>query len=533
MAKPSVKMGNLKSSTSAPSKVNDEFTVTVTTPVGAYEEGHTLDAPKHQADYFRQIVTLAAANGMATDKQVESISKATDDAIVARLKGVDVSDLEPADANDKRFADLLEAPFQQGDPSQVPTSEQLRMSGSNASTATRYGALVDSVTDGVVSAGIEGQIEADACPIKIRHNLKRQFDSVMEGNVAFLETVPPMRTKYIKGAKGNRAPWGYRNPGDDKPAHLPVWQGPWNKSRVENRTGNPSYIDTDWIDLFVASTPGGKPWQQYADHLRAAAKGARIEGPNALTATMVQKLNELLESKDEEAIAAELGEAAFQFQRRSRWYTNAFELDQALRACNQHFAKLKVESYGERQGETPEMAARRRLPFCIVTSIVHPTDKTKEIEKETRPFAMSKVVGIAKRLHELPANSLAGKVLEVKRGKPAGGDANKDEPGKNAIPEFKTVSEFEQGLSSVANFAEADGAYTEIMNRATSPADAGQLASAIVTTHAKLSRMAGNADVQRLAARYNEDAAKAQADANNTAPVKVKVDPKTGRPLAA
>jgi hypothetical protein len=499
---------NTKLSTVARKETNGKnkpkgFSVTVHTPTDMYKEGSVLTEPRHIVDYLLTFTT----DDEATDKRLETIAStdAGRSQIMETIQNVSLDGVDAKDETAAFLSALKEARFVLADETSIPEPNQIRPKGSASALAREYGQLLDAGTQEALTVAVEGKKDADAGAPIVAQLLKAQYGEVMVGNMSFIETVPIMGTNNRSIKNPPKVPYG---------EDATTFKGPWHRYRIPAAevSGASEDIVGDWVVDFFGSSQEGLEMEHEASFLRFVVKNSQLPDKSPLSKAKQDHYKAVLNAPGQgvHALTAILADKAFEFGNRVNILTKAFRIWQKERELAQWFEGRIEVGFLKLDGMSEKEAARQRKPIVFYDVTWEGKDKSRTA---TAPQPLSKLM---QEFRKYPRNSSVATIVAVKRGKPEGSDGNKEEPGRLA-PEINTPSKLEEYVSSVVNYLDTDGAWSEVMAKAVSPADGGQLASCIVMLHAKLSRMAGNADIQRLAQQYLDNTAAATAKANKAA----------------
>lgn len=480
--------------------------------VGEFKAGMFLKEPRVLKDFFA--MHIGAAGDEAKARQLR---EAENPAVMAVLKAVEVDDGEDAASPLQQYVTaIMDAEFMTLNLDEIPSVKSLEVS---KDTGYLMGQALGKEFDDFLTEGVEHAKEADAVPYLLRIKLLALLKDVKaEDGRPILTTVPPMRSAYKgDGAKGNRAPWGKRLPSEkaeDNP--LPVHNGPWMKYKTAD-TVNGGDTQHDWSMNLTIGLPTGRRWADYITVLKT-------EGlPEKWPATLTKEDKDLitLNKRHDDAdkrVASMLSNASYELNKRKGWVIAAFELDQAVNTIQDWFNQVgvKVQSYGQKQwGETAEVAAKRRNPFCL-------TVKTKDSDGDeqlvySKAITKGKVVNIAKRCHlgigGIPNASGIGAILTPPPRK-----------GKDGVTEAKTVEKpsvtstggLLDVLQAVNVYVDVDGRRNTIMAKFREK-DGGLLAATIRGAHANLASIAEDPYVIKIADAWDKAQNEAVAAAKNAA----------------
>lgn len=516
-------------------KVSFVFYVPEGAEVGTYKAKDTLTIRAHVADFIR----LSAVHD---DPAVnDRIKAATDEQIEARLASVDISDIKdkPEDIYLRRMASIYDAPFAVPDTTaNIPAGgyavSQTSIPGSVGAMAAKYGAMVDPETDADATKGIEATKDADATSLILAADIERQFGSLKtEDGDDVISTWPVIGTRKQEKSKHNKAPYGYavyKGEKDATGAELKPWNGPYDYYETKNYSGvGPDTIKGHFVGEFVSKTPGAAPHYENVLRLRA------LLSPNSAVRTGTPP-EMLALSKDKVALEAMLKDESFEFNRRVKKYGDAIRLIQRKREVREHFDYTEngVQHYIEVDWLDADQikaaeddakkaaianAARRRSPLVLVSwTITREKNKeTGETEVTRTParssaFSIGKLNNLEPRRH--PVKASVANLLKVNRkGANAEGKdgADKANVPANMLPEIGTVGGFGDHAIVMANYLSTEGKYTALMAKAKTD---GALASAIVRMDAGLSSIAADPAIGKIAEKYEQETAKAMADAS-------------------
>jgi len=490
------------------------FTVTVGAgeAIGPYKEGETLLSPTSQADFFRQWV------GHDDEVAAKRIAAVHSDQIVAVIKAVKLDEGSNVAINQARLDAIEEAKFSLADASEIPPT-LIAMKGSNAALALELGAELPEPARKALTFAIESQKDANAGPIVLEAALVNAYKNKKDKNGnPVLSQVPLMGYKFRgDGAKGNKAPYGYRRPDEknlpdtDSRSKWPIYNGPWDyyKTEVKLPDGTRTERNGHWALEFVAefaTFPAGSKYFpadasifDTVQQIRALMNGATKPGtPKTLTDLEGQpaKLNGLL------------ADAAFELNRRVAVTSKAFSIYQRKQAIAERFKDtIRVGLYGERMGDTAEAAVRRTKPFVLY-------QRTKDANGDwnsepSNPITIGQLLAIEPRKFATTAK-VADLLAKKPRGTNKGAEGNKAQPGA-LYPEINSTDKLGEALSSIANFVDDGVRYNAILQRIGTK-EGGALASAIVKVYSDLTSLATNADVVRIATAHDASVVKALAD---------------------
>ena len=476
--------------------------------VGEYKAGMFLKEPRVLKDFFA--MHIGAAGDEAKARQLRETENPQ---VMAVLKAVEVDNGEDAASPLQQYVTaIMDAEFMTLNLDEIPTVKSLEAA---KDSGYLMGQLVGKEFDDFLTEGVEHAKEADAVPFLLRLKLLAMLKDVKAPDGRpIMTTVPPMRSAYKgDGAKGNRAPWGKRLPSEkeaDNP--LPAHNGPWMKYKTAD-TQNGGEVQHDWAMNFTIGLPTGARWSDYIKVLKD--DGIPTTWPATLTKAD-QDLISLNKRHDDadKRIASMLSNASYELNKRKGWVIAAFELDQAVNAIQDWFAKsgVKVHSYGMKQwNETAEVAAKRRNPFCL-------TVKTKDSDGDeqlvySKAITKGKVVNIAKRCHHglggIANTSGIGAILTPppRRAKDTPNEAKTTEK-----PAVQSTNGLLDVLQAVNVYVDVDGRRNTIMAKLREK-DGGLLAAAIRGAYANLASIAEDAAVIKIADAWD----KAQNDAVSAA----------------
>lgn len=499
--------------TTVPAPVTEKetpFTITVGPgeSILTFNEGDVLSNAKVRREFFEAHIAK-----LYDESVVKRLAEIKTDAIDARLKACDVSEDAIGDdsENNVRMVDLAEkAPFMLADSSNVPSQRVLKSTGAYAGLAASWGRMIDKTTEGDLVIGIKGQIDADACPIVTCHNLVRQFGKMEKDGESVLSLFPPMGSKYRgPGAKGNKAPDGYRLPSDkdDSPTALPIWNGPWDKYKVQPLNA-PDY-DGDFIQEFTASTPDGEYWSSYVERVKDAIGNVTSDtGYARLTAEDLSAIDALQKDGSEDSkseLEGLLAEAAFQYNKRKNWYSKAISLYQATNKIADRFSVNVVLTGVQLKSETPEVAARKRKPYLLVTEIPSEKDPKKMKDVISRPQTLSFILGLAKKAHNLPGNTTIPKLTEKKRGtKKAVTTAD-----GSKTPMIQTIDQFQNALSMLHVYVKTADKSKMILERTNDQSNGPEFCSALCSIYDTIQEVVMAEGVRERAIAHDQAVAKA------------------------
>jgi len=490
------------------------FTVTVGDgeAIGPYKVGEVLASETSQADFFRRWV------GKDDETAAKRIAAVHTDQIVAVIKAVKLDEGSNVAINQARLDAIGEAKFSLADASQIPPT-LIAMKGSNAALALELGADLPEAARKALTFAIEATKDANAGPIVLENTLVEAWKNRKDknGNLV-LSQVPLIGYKYRgEGAKGNKAPYGYRRPDEknlpetDPRSKMPIYNGPWDyyKTEVKLPDGTRTERNGHWVLEFVAEFatfsagskffPAGASIFDTVQQLRSLLQDAVKAGtPPTLIDLKGQpaKLNGLL------------ADAAFELNRRVAVTSKAFNIYQTKQAITERFSDtIRVGLYGERMGDTVEAAVRRTKPFVLY-------QRTKDANGEwnsepSNPITIGQLLAIEPRKFATTAK-VADLLAKKPRGTQKGAEGNRAQPGA-LFPEINSTDKLGEALSSVANFVDDGVRYNAILQRIGTK-EGGALASAIVKVYSDLTSLATNADVVRIATAHDAAVVRASAD---------------------
>lgn len=504
--------------------------------IGEYKPG-TYTKARHVVDILRQTAMSLAKD----DEEKEELRKAPSSAIMEAAQEADVTDLGKDETELDRYVQaVLDADYTVLDAANIPsmTTLPLPLEGTNAAHAITFGGYVtdDTMTD--AAAIVKASIEADAGPITLMHDVERDMEGKMVGNMSFVDILPRIGSKYQPSAKNpSKAPLGYRTPGEANDPHkkdLPEWP----KDRYDHyetevmdkgvrvkRRGH-------WVSEFTAAK-FARVYADRLDHLRAAAAGKLVDidekdGVQRAYRDEAKKLRDLAVNGDKSPLDQAIAECARQFQKRMRMMDTALRLIEAKHYCSTVLShknrEVKVVLYGVKDIEEPTAeqvaeASKLRKPFCFrVTTYKMVKGVRTAKENDGATFEMSKLRNVIKRHGELglaPGMEPADLIVPKKR---AGKDPNATADAKPKVlaREIKDVGDFEDTLYATATYI-GDKDKRKLLWDLLKKPSGGQLASAICTLDALIGEFAGDKAVKDRAGVWDNAQREAIAAAEKAA----------------
>lgn len=468
--------------------------------VGEYKAGMFLKEPRVLKDFFA--LHIGAAGDETKARQLRETENPQ---FMAVVKAVTVEDGDASPLQQYVTA-IMDAPFMTLNLEDIPTRANLKASGGSA---YQWGQMAGKDFDDYLTEGVAHAREADAVPFLLRIKLVSIFgDQKDANNVPVMRTWPWMRSAYKgDGAKGNRAPAGYRLPSEkaeDNP--LPVYNGPWMKYKTPD-TVNGGDEQHDWSAEFTAGLPTGAYFADMVTVLKT--KGVPERWPGTLSKEDIDYVTLLKKGSDPDKLAAKLKECAYEFSKRKSWVIAAIELDQSIERIQSWFTSgVRVDSYGQKQmKETADVAAKRRNPFCL--SVKEKDSDGEAIRVYSEAVTKGKIINIGKRCHVgkggIPANSGTGAILAPPPRKTA--ETKKDGGQTGERLSIDSTDKLLDAMQAFNVYIDVDGRRNTIMARGKQ--DKGALASAMRSAYANMTNIVTDATFVALADAYD----KAQNDA--------------------
>src|SRR5258708_2583948 len=475
---------------------------------GAFKAKDVLQTEIAVATFFKALVADSDA-----DKDVKArVAKATPTQIVNVVKNTDVSGASAEEsANIIRVQAICAARFAV-DTSSVPTGESIRTGISAGDVALTLGGQVPDDVKADLDKTIDATLKADAGPTLMSLHFKEKWKDLQVKGRPWLESVPPIGSKYLTIGKGtgNKAPPGFFLPDDTDPKHgNAIWHGPYDHytQTVRNPDGTQDQKNKHFVAEMVAAKLAYGLSEQL-DHIRAAIGGRYADDCPKDIKALGQG------GSDGKRVLQEMAtDVAFQFQRRVRIVSTALEILQGEQAITKRFPDVAVLLTATTPGfkkQTNEEMARSKKPFCLRT-MAKAEDGTPYANYHG-PYPVAVIRNAAKKIAGLQENA---KLADFLAPKPKQTELNKKAPASAGASRIKTIEDFASYVYEVHGYLKADKTKM-LLDRCNDPVKGGEFCSAVVSVWEALAEVVEQEGIKERALAFSQATAKAMADAETS-----------------
>lgn len=365
-----------------PALVEAGFTVIVTANTGGtddkprYHAGDKLTLKRDVIEYLRLAMNQGKDEGNETTL--------TDDQIFDAVKGVNVENLEPRDAEGK-YLDTLEALEQvnEGPSLSIGASGQRHQS---SIWAQRCGEMVSAGTVDLLEKGDEAKRTSDGTPLAVAYSLLKDFDGKKtDDGELVIDTWPVVNTRKRVGSDKNNVPEGYNQVTD--------------MGKIKDGSGS-GFITWNWTRDFCYAMPHIRDMALHREYLISVKNEKDIDAVKlGMNPALKNKLKDEMTPEEREIDLAECTKSLTAYLRNTK---GALQFVQTKRRIERHFNNVAVQ-LGKPDPVPVELASRQAKPVYLVCdrdSKPDPeTGKIKTYQDFFGPLTVARFIGIGRFIH--------------------------------------------------------------------------------------------------------------------------------------